>query len=159
MTDGDFINGLFHVSKDKGRMAHLRRVMNNDPSRVQGLGIIASLGVPTLSTKEALPYKAVAFMFGAAKSTTSHDKIGNFGCSLRAVVRRDQSPDNGRYPFDRRFDRMVSCSSVEHLIKDHLMRLQKFTSDVSLDYYHLLQDLKSWNKNTANNWISGYYSN
>jgi len=123
MSDKDYIEGLYRLSGDKGKMASIRRVLNPDASRIAGLGIISLLGSPNLSSEESFPYKAVAFLYGATKTTTESSITYNFGHSIRKAVQQGQTPDNGKYPFDKRFDRMVSCTSVERLVKDHIMRL------------------------------------
>ena len=48
MDDEKFFNGLMTLRDDKGKMANLRRILNPDNSRMQGLKIISSIGITEL---------------------------------------------------------------------------------------------------------------
>lgn len=127
MDDRRFFEGLMALREDKGKMAGLRRVLNLDNSRLQGLKIISPLGVTDLNDPESLPYKAVAFLFGATKAESLGREEPNLGASLRRAIQKKGVSDKDS-PFDRRFDGMVACTSTKMLVQQHLTKLPGYLS-------------------------------
>jgi hypothetical protein len=156
MNDENFFEGLMALREDKGKMANLRRVFNPDSSRIQGLKIISSIGVTGLNDDISLPYKFVAFLFSSIKA----ESLGsgpNLGASLQKWVRSHQEAnEKGIYPFDRRFDTLVACSSIKVLMH-HITKIPAYLDGEQINFYLLLRDLKNWGPQIANVWIEGYY--
>lgn len=158
INDDIFLEKLFLLSSPAKR-ASLRRVFNNDPSRVRGLGILASLYVSNLNNEKSLPYKTVGFLFGHLKQKVVGESLPNMGKTLKRASLKKGPFKEGSNPFDRRFDRIVSCTSLETLVLNHIIRLPGFIKDEPINFKKLLLDLKLWNKGrSANYWIEGYYS-
>lgn len=158
MDDEKFFNGLMTLRDDKGKMANLRRILNPNNSRMQGLKIISSIGITDLNEDKSLPYKLVAFLFGTLKAESLGSPGFNFGASLRKIIQSHQEIDKeGNYPFDRRFDALVASTSIKTL-GQHITKISGYLEKEQINFYLLLKDLKNWGTQTANLWIEGYYN-
>jgi CRISPR type I-E-associated protein CasB/Cse2 len=160
MNTKEFLAGLMSIKHDNGKMANLRRVLNSDASRIKGLSILASLGVPVSSEHESIPYKIAAVIFARQKPDTMSYDAPNFGNTLkRAAYKKWDRTDNG-HPFDKRLDALVSATSIESLILNHIVRTVTIVDDTSVNYERLINDLIAWETDSSvrNRWIEGYYT-
>lgn len=152
MNKKEFIENLQLIKNDTAKMAFLRRIfITNSSDQTRGLALLAKMGVKVSDIKSAIPYMATAYVFSVLK--------GEEGCSFPIALKKATvnvvAEEN---PFNVRFDRMLSCSNVENLVKQHIINVVNIlkTNNVGVDYYLLLEDLIKWKK-IKNEWIEKYY--
>lgn len=148
MEREEFIENLNSIKNDSAKMAFLKRIfMDESTYQRQALKVLAMMDAPL-----TMPYKITAYTFAILK--------GKSGCSFPislkiATATVDQKNDN---PFDRRFDRMLSCSNIDLLVKQHLHNIISIlkSKDIGIDYNIFLYDLINW-KTIKNKWLEEYY--
>jgi len=147
MNSKEFIENLQSIRSNSGKMAFLRGMfMENSSYQRQALVLLAIMNVPVSEIDIAIPYMATAYAFAVLKGET--------GCSFPIALKKATAEN----PFDKRFDRMLSCSNVNALVKQHLPNVISVlkSKNIGINYDTFLNDLINW-KSIKNKWIEEYY--
>ena len=150
----DFISKLFQIT-DPGRLAALKRIFGTGGSEVEGLKILAGLGVKVSDSIESIPYKIVSYIYGRK---IPNEKVGNIANSFHhaAFIKEKGAKENGKLSFDSRFDALLASRDYTAL-KNHLIKISPFLDEHSIDYEILLRDLITWSPDVRDRWIETYY--
>lgn len=145
---------FLRCSRDnRGLMASLRCLLK-ESQRFRGWQYIAHLdGIGCIQAE------TVAGLY-ALHPMEIDDENYNFGdaCRVLAATRRTdkESPDS---PFDKRFRRLLSCSS-EHELCTHLPDVVRGlkSADVPVNYSGLFDDIAKWGDLVRERWAIHYWS-
>lgn len=132
----DFVGALRRASKDRGKMAALRRGLTDNPRmHVAAWPVITSLGGDI-----GEPYITIAALYASHPEETT---IRNFGETCRRLAQGD-----GRdiiESFERRFRRLLACENVDDLIGQLRSWVRLAASKgVGVNYESLFTDLWNW---------------
>jgi len=149
-----FLGRLRKISKDRGKMAALRRAASTGTER-QAWPVIHSLGEDIGSL--------AACTIGALYATHPQEdtKAFSFGTTCRRIaldgVTEFKIPDS----FDRRFRRLLACDSADD-VAAQLKSWIRFASakGVGVNYERLFWDILSWNNHADRiklDWARGFW--
>lgn len=149
----EFLSKMFKI-EDSGRLAAMRRLFGHGGSEIEGLKILARLGVRVSDPVESMPYKIVAYIYSRK---VPNEKAGNLAATMhRAALAKEGSSEDGELSFDRRFDTLVASRDCDH-IKSHLIKIMPLFEEHPIDYDLLLRDLIEWSSEVRDRWIETYY--
>lgn len=133
----DFVGALRHVRNDRGKLAALRRGLTDNPRlHVDAWPVIAGLGGDIRQPA----YVAIAALFA---SHPEEANTRNFGETCRRIAQVDgkEIPES----FERRFRRLLTCDSVDDVIRQLRSWIRLADSKgVGVNYENLFADLWNW---------------
>lgn len=148
------LNFLRRNTEDRGVMAALRCLLITE-QRFRGWQQIAALGAIG-----ELPVETIAGLYALHPMEEIKDGY-NFGdaCRLLAAC-RNKGGDSLNSPFDRRFRRLLACSSKEELCAHLTDIVRGMKSEaIPINYERLYEDISWWGDAVRERWAIHYWSN
>jgi len=148
------IMSFLHCSREnRGVMAALRCLLKTE-QRFRGWQHIAALnGIGVIQVE------TVAGLY-ALHPLDKNDSNYNFGDACRVLAKtRKTDKESNESPFDRRFRRLLSCSSREELcahLPDVVRGLK--VAEVPINYSALFDDISRWGDLVREQWAIHYWS-
>ena len=134
-----FVDALRGISKDRGKLAALRRGLADNPRlRVDAWPIIFQLG----GSINHLAYISVAALYASHPQDAD---MRNFGETCRMVA-QGNSKDIAE-SFEKRFRRLLACNSTHDVVTQILFWIRlaaKGKRTVGVNYESLFADLWNW---------------
>lgn len=153
VSKNEMMHFLRRSRDNRGVMASLRCLLKAS-QRFRGWQSIAHLdGIGCVQAE------AVAGLY-ALHPKEREDKNYNFGDACRALAAaRRTDKESAESPFDKRFRRLLSCSSKQELcihLTDVVRGLK--TADVPVNYEGLFDDITKWGDLVRERWAIHYWS-
>lgn len=144
---------LRELSTDKGAMASLRSLLSNT-QKYRGWSYIGKInGIGDICVE------TIAGLYALHPMECNKEHY-NFGDACKKLAqKRSSSSSSDDSPFDRRFRRLLACSSREELcaLLPEVIRGMK-AEEIAVNYESLYEDIRRWNAKQAENWASHYWS-
>lgn len=134
-----FVAALRKASKDRGKMAALRRAMS-PRVQVDAWPVIADLG----GDLRQPVYGTIAALFATHPEEST---APNFGATCRQIALQDGGKGEVAESHERRFRRLLACDTGEELSK-HLRAMIRLAASksVGVNYQQLFTDLRNWDR-------------
>lgn len=141
------------LKEDKGAMSSLRSLLSNT-QRYRGWSYIGKVnGIGDICVE------TIAGLY-ALHPMECNEKNYNFGDACKKLAqKRSGSLSSEDSPFDRRFRRLLACSSREEIcaLLPEVIRGMK-AEEIAVNYESLYVDIRRWNANQAEKWAEHYWS-